>query len=100
MTIPYNVSFYSMLSYIKYNFIPLDNDVKKSVYITDNSIILDKTDFKVLVRGLTEVLTELFPKLQALLKYLKDMSKVCTVLEIPIIGCDVYLQVYKLDKVI
>lgn len=85
MTIPYNVSNFSLINYIKEGFELEDNSSEWYIYKNDTSIRLKSLDFTVLGKGLRKVLHEKFHKLELLLKYLDQVARVCTLLEIPII---------------
>lgn len=70
MTIPYNVSSYQLVNYIKENFYRIDNT---EWYTTkeDKTIKLHYSDFIILGNGLMEVLGHKFvAKLKLLLEYL------------------------------
>ena len=85
MTIPYNVSNYQLINYIKDNF-ELMEDSKVWYYSKDdNELQLKSSDFTLLGKGLKKVLNYKFHKLSLLLKYLEDLAIVCTLLEIPIL---------------
>lgn len=86
MTIPYNVSPYQLVNYIKENFVSINNeDYVSKQSINNTEIKLKYKDFTVLGDGLREVLNHKFPKLVLLLKYLDDLASLCTLLQIPIL---------------
>ena len=84
MTIPYNVSYFQLLNYIKENFVRIDST---EFFTTkeDNNIKLHYSDFNLIGKGLNEVLNYKFPKLNLLLKYLEKIAKICTILQMPIV---------------
>lgn len=93
MTIPYNVSLYQMIKYIKENFKVFEDDEEnKEVkckdkwyrFIDDPSIKLKSRDFVTIATGLREVLGNNFFKLKSLMKYLKETAKICTKLDLAI----------------
>jgi len=84
MTIPYNVSSYQLIKYIKENFLRLDN-TEWFYTIENKELKLKYSDFTLLGNGLREVLDYKFPKLNLLLTYLENIAKVCTILQIPIL---------------
>ena len=83
MTIPYNVSSYQLVNYIKENFYWIEGT---STYKSkeDGNVILHSSDFNSIGKALREVLEYKFPKLKLLLDYLEEIAKVCSILQIPI----------------
>jgi DNA-directed RNA polymerase len=93
MNVPYNVTLLKMIEYIKENFKLSDSelnnnisDFKESWYelIDDNNIKLKVKDFNIIAHELVEILNEDVFKLNKLLKYLKEITKICTKLGISI----------------
>ena len=86
MTIPYNVSTNQMIKYIMENFERFIDDNKEEWYCfkDDNSVRLKYSDFSKVALGLREVLNNNFFKLKLLMKYLKDVARICTKLDIVI----------------
>jgi DNA-directed RNA polymerase len=93
MTIPYNVSSWTILEYIKEEFNKITNPNYKeygdeNYYIyclkTDPSVVFSELDFKHLRDALNIVIFIDYPKLSSLLNYLKDIAKVSNKLKIPI----------------
>lgn len=84
MTIPYNVSSFQLMVYIKESFVRIDK-TEWFTMIGDNTSRLHISDFSLISDGLREVLGYKFPKLNLLLNYLKDLATVSTVLQIPIV---------------
>lgn len=81
MTIPYNVSDYQLVKYIKDNFI----HTEQAWYILKDNpdVKLKYSDFTLLGKGLRFVLSDKFPKLSSL-KYLESVAEICFMLSIPI----------------
>ena len=86
MTIPYNVSIFQMIRYLKEHFVKFDTD-NKSKWLAytleykhkdDPKLILCSKDFTFIATGLKEVLEKNFPKLKSLIIYLKTIAKICT----------------------
>lgn len=84
MTIPYNVTSFQLINYIKENFERIDKSEWFSI-IGDKKLKLKNSDFSLLGNGLREVLDYKFPKLNLLLTYLEGLVKVCTLLQIPVL---------------
>ena len=104
MTIPYNVSPLQAIKYLQETFeydsvyTALKNkgitendfnkpDNKKSIWFKnkdDHNIKLESVDFINIGKGLDYILYSLFPYLQNLTKYLKDIANICCELGIPI----------------
>ena len=82
MTIPYNVSDYQLVKYIKDNFI--QSEPGWYHLNNDTDVKLKHSDFMLLGKGLRSVLSEKFPKLSSLLKYLEAVAERCFMLNIPI----------------
>lgn len=86
MTIPYNVSDYRLVNYIKENF---EWDHESKVYISkkdgNKSQPLQYADFRLLGEELRKVLVEYFPKLSRLISYLEDVVNICTALSLPVV---------------
>jgi len=93
MTIPYNVSTYQMINYLKEHFINVNEGVKVAnwssyvleyQYKEDPSVVLSSRDITLIALGLREVLETNFPKLKLLLGYLKSIANICTKLNLVI----------------
>jgi DNA-directed RNA polymerase len=93
MNIPYNVSIPRMIEYIRDNFVLCDNNINKNItnnqemlyqLIDDDNIKIKQKDFTIIAMGLIEILNNDIFKLSKLLKYLKDIAKICTSLGITI----------------
>lgn len=84
MTIPYNVSTFQLVNYIKENFEWID-DTNMYKSKEDENLKLHSSDFNSIGKALREVLEYKFPKLKHLLDYLEDIAKICSKLQIPII---------------
>nr|pir DNA-directed RNA polymerase (EC 2.7.7.6) - Podospora anserina mitochondrion plasmid pAL2-1 [Podospora anserina] len=84
MTMPYNVSNFSTINYMREGFELEDNSLEWYIYKNEPSMRLKSLDFTVLGKGLRKVLHEKFHKLDTLTKYLDQVARVCTLLEIPI----------------
>lgn len=87
MTIPYNVSSYQMINYLKEHFIMIDNKFTGAYgmnfrYKHDPNVILCSKDFSLIASGLQEVLQQNFPKLRFLIMYLKTIAKIFTALDL------------------
>ena len=86
MTIPYNVSRYQLVQYIKDNFENIDDNTKEWYSSKENpELKLKYYDFTLLGDGLRKILSYKFQKLNLLLVYLEKLATVCTLLEIPIL---------------
>jgi DNA-directed RNA polymerase len=93
MTIPYNVSSWTILEYIKEEFNKTKNPKYKQHEVEDYyiyslktapSVLFNELDFKHLRDALNIVIFIDYPKLSSLLNYLKDIAKVSNKLKIPI----------------
>ena len=88
MTIPYNVSTQEMVKYIKDQFEcenTEDNSINKYyILINDNGIKLKHMDFYLLAKGLREILSLSFPKLNYLSEYLKKIAHISAKLDLVI----------------
>lgn len=78
MTIPYNVTTFSIINYLKEEF----NFIKKDVYVLkkDSTINFKEIDFINMAKGLNKVLYKDYPKLDKLLKYFKEIAKIANTL--------------------
>jgi DNA-dependent RNA polymerase len=92
MTIPYNVTVPKMIDYIQESF-ELCEELNKDITVYeelwyqlpgDPKVIIKQKDFTVIAMGIKEILNNDIFKLNKLLKYLKDIAKICTTLAIPI----------------
>jgi hypothetical protein len=90
MTVPYNVSVYQMIKYLKEHF---NNNTDNSgeawsqyklqyQYKEDPNVMLCSKDISFIASGLKEVLSENFPKLKLLIIYLKSVTNICNKLKI------------------
>lgn len=94
MTIPYNVSVYQMIRYLKEHFINIGNGNANGnswspykleyQYKEDSNLILCNKDITYIASGLKEVLEINFPKLKLFIIYLKIIAKICNKLNIVI----------------
>jgi DNA-dependent RNA polymerase len=93
MNIPYNVSIPRMIEYIQDNFELCNSNINKDIknnldfwyqLIDDENIKIKQRDFTVIAMELIEILHNDVFKLSKLLKYLKDIAKICTDLSITI----------------
>jgi len=82
MTIPYNVSNYQLINYIKEKFDRINN-TELYTYKEDKTLKLHYYDFGLLSNGLLQVLKYKFYKLKLLLDYLEKIAQVCVTLKIP-----------------
>jgi len=83
MTIPYNVTTYQLVNYIKDNFEWIEG-TKMYKSKQDDNLKLYSSDFNSIGNALREVLDYKFPKLKLLLDYLEGIANICTILQIPI----------------
>lgn len=87
MTIPYNVTYLTIVDYLKSNFSVEENgdmENRSYFYKEDSSIRFKETDFPLLAKGLKVVLFDDRFKLKRLLSYLNEVAKVVTNLDLPI----------------
>ena len=87
MTKAYNASFIKIMDYIQYNFEECKDNDSKGLnkwykYKGDDNIKLMYKDFVIITEGLKEVLDQNFTGLKYLLKYLNDVAKICTTLNL------------------
>lgn len=91
MTKIYNVTHYSMSQYIKDEFDYIENedapDMKENWYVNkaDPDVKLKGKDINLLTKGIDWVIITQFPKYDDLNKYLKQIAKICVLLQIPIL---------------
>jgi DNA-directed RNA polymerase len=100
MTIPYNATTFTIIDYIKEEFNQKINpnykkdesgggeEVKEDLFIyilkKDKNIVFSEFDFRILSKVLNKIIFVDYPKLNELVKYLKQISNISNKLEIPI----------------
>lgn len=98
MTIPYNVSYHSMIKYIKENLNPVDpsylkdddfyDDKKVTVYSSNCSLCrpyVNDNDISMLVNCIYKIVYGKFEKIKKLCRYLKNIATILGALELPIV---------------
>lgn len=79
MTIPFNVTTYAIINYLKEEFI-YSKDLQIYVLKKDKNILFNEIDFLSLTKALNKVLYKDFPKLDSLLKYFKTIAHIANTL--------------------
>ena len=83
MTIPYNVTVYQMINYIKEHF-SFDKSLRLWVLKIDCNVKLKTREIEELGKSIKWVIFKESPKLEKLTKYLKEVSKICSIFNLQI----------------